>query len=197
MKEKIKSIISRTGQIFAARYKSLKKVSLPSISRYNPRIINYLLVTLSTIFLLYLMADLFVLSKRDQFLIDSVAVFEKGEENSAFVGEDEYTDEREMKPFSYYESVIRRRNIFKPTPAMAKERKAPPKRPIRLGELTENLSVSGIFLDKDPQAIIADRSGNKTWFVTEGQYINDILVKKIEKRKVTLAYKGEEMELFF
>jgi hypothetical protein len=143
------------------------------------------------------MADLFVLSKRDHFSKDSVAVIEAGEENTAFVGEDEYTDEREMKPFSYYESVIRRRNIFKPTPAMAKEREAPPKRPIRLGELAENLSVSGIFLDKDPQAIIADKSGNKTWFVTEGQYINDILVKKIEKRKVTLAYKGEEMELFF
>ena len=107
-----------------------------------------------------------------------------------------FFDAGTMRPFSYYEGVLRRRNVFAAL-KIGRGEGTVAKRPIRLGELAADLSVSGIFFDQNPQAVIQDRGRNKTYFVTEGQYIDDILVKKIERGKVVLTYKGEEMELVF
>ena len=62
-------------------------------------------------------------------------------------------------------------------------------------DVTENLKLVGISWSADPDAIIEDTKGTKTFFVKTGQKIGDVKVQAIFKDKVVLSYQGEETEL--
>ena len=58
-----------------------------------------------------------------------------------------------------------------------------------------NLTLTGVVLGDDSQAIIFDKNTEKTYYVSEGEAIGDISVKNILDDKVVLSYKGSELEL--
>ena len=62
-------------------------------------------------------------------------------------------------------------------------------------DVTESLKLVGISWSSDPDAIIEDTKGTKTFFVKTGQKIGDVKVQAIFKDKVILSYQGEETEL--
>ncbi len=65
----------------------------------------------------------------------------------------------------------------------------------RILDATENLKLVGISWSSEPDAIIEDTKGTKTFFVKTGQKIGDVKVQAIFKDKVILSYQGEETEL--
>lgn len=100
-----------------------------------------------------------------------------------------------MSPFSYYEGVIKQRNLFQMSAAADAGAAGP--QSSRLGQLAANYSVDAIFLDESTRAIILDRRVNESISVTVGQYVGQLRVKAIEKRAVMLEYRGEELKLEF
>ncbi len=64
-----------------------------------------------------------------------------------------------------------------------------------LTELTKNLKLVGISWGDDPDAIIENPELDKTYFVRKGYMIDKIKVYDVQKDKVILRYKGEEVEI--
>ncbi|MBU1044385.1 MAG: hypothetical protein KJ915_08340 [Candidatus Omnitrophica bacterium] len=65
----------------------------------------------------------------------------------------------------------------------------------KLSELTKNLKLVGISWGDDPDAIIENPEIDKTYFVRKGYMIDEIKVYDIQKDRVVLRYKGEEVEI--
>ena len=98
-------------------------------------------------------------------------------------------------PFETYSKQFEARDIFsevvvKPeaTPEVASGSSAPQ-------ASSNHFKVTGILLDKSPQAVIVDTNLNQTFFLNEGQQQGDMAVKKIEKGKVLIEYMGQPYEL--
>lgn len=62
-------------------------------------------------------------------------------------------------------------------------------------EATQHLKLVGISWSGDPDAMIEDTKGLRTFFVKRGQMVGDVKIEAILKDKVILSYKGEEVEL--
>ncbi len=58
-----------------------------------------------------------------------------------------------------------------------------------------NLTLMGIVLDQNPQAVIIDNKEKKTYFLNKGQFIREIKIEDILKGKVILSYEGEKLDL--
>ncbi|MBU1087193.1 MAG: hypothetical protein KKD05_06700 [Candidatus Omnitrophica bacterium] len=65
----------------------------------------------------------------------------------------------------------------------------------KLSELTKNFKLVGISWSDAPDAIIENPEIDKTYFVRKGYMIDDIKVYDIQKDRVVLRYKGEEVEI--
>lgn len=63
-------------------------------------------------------------------------------------------------------------------------------------DLIKNLSLVGIFSGPTPQAAVEDKQNVKTYYVTEGQYIQGIRIEDIQDTKVILKYKEQRFELY-
>lgn len=98
------------------------------------------------------------------------------------------------KPFLLYVEQFRRREIFK---IFEKPVVGAPPAAVRtsLSELAAGLNLSGILLEKEPQAIIEDKKSGKTYFLKKGEYLNNIKIDEIKRGKVRLRYESETMEL--
>ena len=102
-----------------------------------------------------------------------------------------------MRPYSYYSREIEKRDIFRPYRELKPEFPSAlpgPKR-VTLRERVANLSLRGIVLDEEPQAIIVDNKEKKTYFLNKGQFIREIKIEDILKGKVILSYQGERLDL--
>ena len=64
-----------------------------------------------------------------------------------------------------------------------------------INDLTKDLKLVGISWGDDPDAIIENSEMDKTYFVREGYKIEELLVSEIQKDRVVLRYKGEEVEI--
>lgn len=63
-------------------------------------------------------------------------------------------------------------------------------------EFIKNLSLVGIVSGQIPQAAIEDKQNLKTYYVTEGQYIQGVHIKDIQDTKVILKYKEQRFDLY-
>jgi hypothetical protein len=59
----------------------------------------------------------------------------------------------------------------------------------------KRFNLVGVIEGDDPQAIIEDKELQKTHYLIKGQSVEGLYVRAITKRKVTLAYEGEEVAL--
>ncbi|MDP2939552.1 MAG: hypothetical protein Q8O13_05715 [Candidatus Omnitrophota bacterium] len=100
----------------------------------------------------------------------------------------------EPVPLDYYSKQIAKRDIFK-SPLEKEQPSDQTSVNATLQELIANLRLTGIILDKQPQAIIEDTKTKKTYFLNKGDYIGDIKVEEIQESKVILIYQEEKIEL--
>jgi type II secretory pathway component PulC len=64
-------------------------------------------------------------------------------------------------------------------------------------EVMNNLKLVGIsWSSSEPLAMIEDNTTGRTYFLKQGQEINELKVQAISKEKVTVTYEGEEGFLF-
>ncbi len=62
------------------------------------------------------------------------------------------------------------------------------------GALT-NLVLVGIIPGATPQAVVEDQTSQKTYYLTQGQSIDDMVLDKIEDKKVLLRFKDKSLTL--
>ena len=99
-----------------------------------------------------------------------------------------------LKELKYYLNEAKNRDIF--NIVTAKPVKTTKVKDIQaIKEKISYLKLVGISWSDNPDAMIEDTRAKRTLFVKEGDFINDILVKKILKDKVILNLKGEDVEL--
>lgn len=103
--------------------------------------------------------------------------------------------ERPARPFSYYDTVIAKRELFKSYTEERSARQAMPAGPT-FRDLIKNLNLMGIVSGEKLQAIIEDRQLNKTYFLYQGDYLGEIKIDEIQPDKVILEYRGEQVNLF-
>ena len=72
---------------------------------------------------------------------------------------------------------------------------APPVSRISVEEIRANLNVLGIVTGENNQAIIEDKSLNKTFFLYKGDSLGELKVYDIKDNVVILDYKGKKIEL--
>ena len=99
----------------------------------------------------------------------------------------------QAKPYSYYSQKINRRDLFDSFSLSdgAIDISLNPS----LGSKFNNLSLVGIVLDEEPQAIIENKTDKKSYFLRKGDFIGDIKIEEILDGKVIVSYAGEEFEM--
>jgi len=63
------------------------------------------------------------------------------------------------------------------------------------GDVAKDLNLLGVITGDNDQAIIEDKSENKTFFLYQGDSFREFKVRDIKDSSVILDYKGEEIEL--
>ena len=97
------------------------------------------------------------------------------------------------RSFEEYASQMQGRSIFQ---SPSERKKTPMLSPaVNVSEVTKNLKLAGIVLDKDPQAIIKDVQTNQNVFVHRGGRINGAVVEEILEGKVILNIQNQRVEL--
>ncbi|MGE5308239.1 MAG: hypothetical protein ACM3OC_04075 [Deltaproteobacteria bacterium] len=64
-----------------------------------------------------------------------------------------------------------------------------------LPELIKDLNLLGIVSGDVPQAVIENKKDQQTYYLTKGQFIDEMRVSDIQENKVILEYKGKHAEL--
>ena len=99
----------------------------------------------------------------------------------------------ERQPIESYVSMMRSRDLFKgfepPRPKINK-----PQGPSK-DEIMARMTLLGIFLDEKPQAIVQDRRTKSTYYVHEGDRVDEVVVESIQEGSVKFSYQGETFEL--
>lgn len=103
--------------------------------------------------------------------------------------------EKEIKPYSYYQQEISKRNLFKSGPLESKVKKVIPAGST-FKELMKGLELLGIVSGDNPQVIIEDKKLHKTYFLYTGDYLGEIKVEEVYSNRVILEFKGERISLF-
>ena len=99
--------------------------------------------------------------------------------------------EHEVKPYSFYSSSVQGRNIFLPQQVEMEAVITGPS----LEEVSAALSLIGIIAGARPQAIIESKKSEKSYFLYEGQTVDNAKVVEILEDSVVMEYQGETFEL--
>lgn len=63
-------------------------------------------------------------------------------------------------------------------------------------DLIKDINLVGIISGENAQAVIEDKKAQKTYYVSEGQFIGEFQVEDIQEAKIILSYKGQRFELY-
>ncbi|MDD2731341.1 MAG: hypothetical protein PHX21_13660 [bacterium] len=113
--------------------------------------------------------------------------------SSAEVKEEKRNPKVEVKPREYYLEGLKERQIF------SSENSTETRRIVASGvnaEIVKDITLLGIVLGESPQAVIEDKKTEKTYYVTKGQFINELQVEDIQEGKIILNYNGQKLELY-
>jgi len=102
-------------------------------------------------------------------------------------------EESLLKPFSFYQEVIKPRDIFR----MGQKSSLDSADVIssKAAEASQTLKMVGISWSDQPDAMIEDTKSGKTYFVKKGQMVGDFQVIAVYKDRVTLRYGEENIDL--
>jgi len=151
----------------------------------NLKAVNKAFLVLSVILLGYSIVG-FVFGRPDIRKVREKSLLIKEEQPA---GEDLF----QARPFLHYLEMVRRRNIF--SPIALKEDEKPEVKEKKLLEMSANLILVGISLEKEPVAMIEDTKAKKTYFLKAGDTINKFKVDTISNDRVILSYQGDKIEL--
>ena len=101
------------------------------------------------------------------------------------------------KDVSYYAQKISMRNIFRPYEKEQLDKVSGPVKPSLANKLS-NYKVVGIAWLDLPESIsvmIEDTKSNLTYFLREGEKLDDVIVKTIYTDRVVLSYENEEITI--
>ncbi len=98
----------------------------------------------------------------------------------------------EMKPFEYYLEGIKNRQIFAGSSLAGADRTMGKISP----DLNKDINLVGIISGDNPQAIIEDKSTQKTYYLSKGQFIGESQVEDIQEGKIVLNHRGKRFELY-
>lgn len=100
----------------------------------------------------------------------------------------------EGRPFSYYDDIIKKRNLFKGI-ASPREKKNKKTSSQTASELLANYSLKGILSEDSPQAIIEDKKTKQTYFLNKGDSLGGFLIEEINEGKITLDLEGQKVKM--
>jgi len=98
---------------------------------------------------------------------------------------------QQLAPLSEYLEVTRKSDLFGLNPSEA----AAPVVIQHLETLTKDLRLRGIVIIDAPQAVVHHVSEQKDYFLKEGDTLGELTVVSIGEDKITLASRGEEIDL--
>jgi hypothetical protein len=99
---------------------------------------------------------------------------------------------------SYYLQKVSSRDIFKEGKIQEAPEPEAPEAPVEIetAEAVQNLALVGISWSSNPDAIIEDKSKQRTYFVKRGQEVGDgVKVEAIFKEHVVVTFEDREYEL--
>jgi type II secretory pathway component PulC len=100
----------------------------------------------------------------------------------------------EIKPFESYLEGVKDRQIFNsvssPEPEVQQDNV------IASADLIRQLNLIGIIAGDSPQAVIEDKTTQKTYYLNRGQSFGEFQVEQITDGKVILNSKGKKFELY-
>lgn len=99
----------------------------------------------------------------------------------------------EVRPFESYKQTMAGRDVFQAP--WEKPVQAVPASGVSAAELSKQLKLVGILMDKDPKAIVEDLGTQQTFFVSPGERIGNAVVEEIREDKVILIFGQEKVEL--
>lgn len=156
----------------------------PGLKSLNFVIVNRLILALTLVVFVVLIIDLFSHSSippKSQSLEPSPNINSLGEQK--------------IKPYSYYEEKIAKRQLFSAPPMESIAKKVAPAGPT-FKELVKGLKLLGIVSGDRLQVIIEDTKLNKTYFLYTGDYLGEIEVEEVNSERVVLEFQGERISLF-
>ena len=185
------SKIPRFFQFFAQRVNRLPSFRLRSIKfpwpgdklRLANRILLIVLVGLSA----YLSLDL--IRPRSEETLSVTIDLKAGQD------EEEGEAPQNPKPYSSYARSIGGWPLFRLRESSTPKSPEVQRPAVALNKLMANLNLMGIVGGKEPQAIIWDRQSKRTYYLKEGQFLDEIMIQEIKKGEVILKYKDETIEL--
>lgn len=98
----------------------------------------------------------------------------------------------DVKPYEFYAQGMKNSQIFG---SIASQGNAEPAANIK-SEIIKDINLVGIISGDNPQAVIEDKKTQKTYYVTKGQLIGDLLVDDIQEGKIILISAGQKFELY-
>jgi len=98
-----------------------------------------------------------------------------------------------FKPFDFYLDGIKGRQIFSEKYGQSSLGATGT---VMGSELLKDINLMGIISGDTPQAIIEDKKAQKTFYVSEGEFIGQFQVEDIQDGKVTLTYQGQRFDLY-
>ena len=160
-------------------------IALPiPLKEFNTRVLNPILIIILVGLILYFAYDLFYTS----YCAKEVDIFA---ENGKIPKIESDQDIPEIKPYSYYSSIIEGRNVFLPQQIEIETVITGP----TVEEISANLSLIGIIAGERPQAIIEDKKSGKSHFLYKGGLVGKAKIVDILKDSVIMGYQGETYEL--
>lgn len=100
--------------------------------------------------------------------------------------------ELKLKPYEFYASGIKNRNIFNKSALLEAEKSQAAVSP----DLTKDINLIGIISGNNPQAIIENQKTKRTYYLNKGQFIDELKIEDIQEGKIIVSYKGEKFELY-
>lgn len=183
-KKNVDSMKEETAKIEHLSLDAREKVAFPSFRlSFNTRILSSLFIIILIGLLSFFIYDIYYTTYHKK----EVDILEEKEVPLEVEGEVGH----EVKPYSFYSSSVQGRNIFLPQQVQIETVITGPS----LEEVSAGLSLIGIIAGARPQAIIESKKSEKSYFLYEGQAVDNAKVVEILEDSVVMEYQSETFEL--
>lgn len=155
--------------------------------KFSFSLINQILLAIFIILGIYLATD-FLINNSDK-IEKRISSFRETTNRSLTI---QAKADTSLKPFSYYAEPLKSRSLFAGSPTKTNQGKPS----ASFLEMVSKLKLQGIVSSgSSPQAIIEDTNTRQVYFLSPGESIGEIELKRILQGKVRLGYYGQEAEL--
>jgi len=171
--------------------KSAKTDKAKPQTRYLLKKINMVLAVLVTVVFIAMLINFVFSAKRQTLMMQEFSKKVSEQIKRAGAKEPQTAQSETHDPAALRQQPLPSKDVFMPSNILSDQGDAAG----QIDSSKTGLNLIGISSGDNLQAIIEDKSKNKTYFLYEGQSGEDIKIEKITPDKVILDYKGTRMEL--